>query len=322
MRDRFNNPISASSTQQQTWSFDGFNDAHPALSRQPNPFHSRHRTTANDQPSVDPLPPLQIERRRPLIPNDESGPAWHNPSARRSSLQDPNSSRQARWYSNINITPAQREAVLRNRREPIPYALGTREEVQSDDYVSPVAAMFGRAWNRYRGAEEQRATLRSEIANGAESPADPSLNLLGTHPPQWEFEAIMNERRRVSEQERREQLRQMLANHEAAQDPSFHSEENPIDVQASRPPPLENDEMTANIACRVCHEQKIDTLLEPCMHLAMCRWCTEVLQERTRRYRENSSNPLYTSLHPQDDRLRCPICRRNVAQARRVFLAL
>jgi hypothetical protein len=41
------------------------------------------------------------------------------------------------------------------RTEPV-YPLGTREDVENPDYQSPVGAMFGRAWDRYRTAEEMR----------------------------------------------------------------------------------------------------------------------------------------------------------------------
>lgn len=43
---------------------------------------------------------------------------------------------------------------------------GTREEIQSDDYQSPIAGLYARAWDRYRQAERQR---REGI-----DPADPS----------------------------------------------------------------------------------------------------------------------------------------------------
>ena len=327
MRDRRINPFSARNAQQQSWSLDGVNEIEPPGGRQPNPIRHRHRTSTVDRRSDSPLPSLQIGRRRPLITSDGNRQTWHNPSGRRCNQQRHNASRIATLQSNSGNLPAQHEAVSPVRGQPISSALGTREEIQSDDYVSPVAAMFGRAWHRYRGAEEQRAALRVGIENVAGSATDTTLDLLGTNPPQYEvpaqqLEAAMNDRRRTSERELRERFQRILSFREALADPSFHAEDNPIDFQTSRPPPLESEEMTANIACRVCHEQKIDTLLEPCMHLAICHWCSEVLQERTRRYRSNSSNPLYTSLHPQDDRLRCPICRRNVAQARKVFLAL
>ena len=327
MAERRTNPFSVPSTQQPTWSFDGVNDPQSSPLRTPNPIHHHHLTVVEDQPNGSPLSSLQIGRRRPLSTTDGDRWGWHNPSRGRANQQDRRSRRNANPRSHSNNNSAQREATLQNRRPPIPYPLGTREEVQSDDYVSPVEAMMSRAWGRYREAEEQRAASRGGAMNAAESPTNVTLNMLGTNPPQHpdpaqRFETAMNDRRRASEQEFRDRFQQILSFREDLHDPSFHSEDNPIDVQTSRPQPLDTEELTANIACRVCHEQKIDTLLEPCMHLAICHWCSEVLQERTRRYRAIISNPLYTSLHPQDIRLRCPICRRNVAQARRVFLGL
>ncbi|OCL08368.1 hypothetical protein AOQ84DRAFT_376831 [Glonium stellatum] len=52
-------------------------------------------------------------------------------------------------------------------RENMTRVFGTREEIQSDDYQSPIAGLYTRAWDRYRQAEQQR---RSGII-----PADPSI---------------------------------------------------------------------------------------------------------------------------------------------------
>ena len=41
-------------------------------------------------------------------------------------------------------------------RENVTRVFGTREEIQSDDYQSPIAGLYTRAWDRYRQAEQQR----------------------------------------------------------------------------------------------------------------------------------------------------------------------
>lgn len=64
------------------------------------------------------------------------------------------------------VTPRRRESqplgqseVLAQRaRERFARVFGTREEVEQDDYVSPLASMYGRAYQRFREAEERRAS--------------------------------------------------------------------------------------------------------------------------------------------------------------------
>lgn len=46
------------------------------------------------------------------------------------------------------------------RRSEQHFPLGTREDVQQDDYVSPIFGMFNRAWGRYRDAEDARQAAR------------------------------------------------------------------------------------------------------------------------------------------------------------------
>ena len=59
-----------------------------------------------------------------------------------------------------------RRLTERLLRENMTRVFGTREEIQSDDYQSPIAGLYTRAWDRYRQAERQR---REGI-----DPADPS----------------------------------------------------------------------------------------------------------------------------------------------------
>ncbi|OCK89117.1 uncharacterized protein K441DRAFT_585566 [Cenococcum geophilum 1.58] len=53
-------------------------------------------------------------------------------------------------------------------RENVTRVFGTREEIQSDDYQSPIAGLYTRAWDRYHQAEQQR---REDV-----NPADPSAS--------------------------------------------------------------------------------------------------------------------------------------------------
>ncbi|KAF1847520.1 uncharacterized protein K460DRAFT_402869 [Cucurbitaria berberidis CBS 394.84] len=50
-----------------------------------------------------------------------------------------------------------RAAQLQLTRERFARVFGSREDVQQDDYESPLTTMYGRAYDRYRQAEERRA---------------------------------------------------------------------------------------------------------------------------------------------------------------------
>ncbi|KAF1941936.1 hypothetical protein EJ02DRAFT_454773 [Clathrospora elynae] len=52
---------------------------------------------------------------------------------------------------------ARREAELQRARERFARVFGSREELQQDDYESPLTQMYGRAYDRYRQAEERRS---------------------------------------------------------------------------------------------------------------------------------------------------------------------
>ncbi|KAF1834939.1 hypothetical protein BDW02DRAFT_466871, partial [Decorospora gaudefroyi] len=50
-----------------------------------------------------------------------------------------------------------REAQVQRARERFARVFGSREELQQDDYESPLTQMYSRAYDRYRQAEERRA---------------------------------------------------------------------------------------------------------------------------------------------------------------------
>lgn len=207
----------------------------------------------------------------------------------------------------------------RRQRRAIANPFGTREEIESEGYQSPVADLFGRAWNRYREAQEATRAARTRAEDERRTAGD--VGVLGTGPPPFhgvDLDTAMAQHRLEDSTDERElmmafgaSLRQRQRDH-----PHAHPRVNPIDQQSSRPPPLETQQMTISIACKICCEQKVDTLLEPCMHVAICHWCSELIRDRARRRRRQR-------LPGMDDegRWRCPICRHDVTQSRRVYLA-
>ena len=283
--------IALQSVQAPSWSFDGFASQRPISYRGPPP------------------PP------RP-------GPPPEREDSQRETVESHTSPRPPRHPSDQvggNVDLIHRPSTRRRRHRPIPNPFGTREEIESEGYQSPVAIMFGRAWNRYREAED--AARQSErIREERRINGDPEL--FGTAPPQhqtvdveaarslhrwWDLhQSIGGGRSLTLEEALREQELRALHGHPPRA--------NPIDEQSSRPPPLSAEEMTVSIACKICCEQKVDTLLQPCMHIAICHWCSELLRRRAQEQRRHTRVP-------GEDRLKCPICRADVTTARRVYLA-
>lgn len=191
------------------------------------------------------------------------------------------------------------------RQRPILNPFGTREEVEADDYQSPVADLFGRAWGRYHNVQLANQT---RLAHEEDIQAVGDVGILGTAPPQ--HEGIDLQTAMALDHHRSAGRLHVLAVEEAMRERDnleVPPPINPIDDQSSRPPPLGSEEMMVSVACKICCEQKVDTLLEPCMHVAICRWCSALVKDSVRRG--------YTN------RWRCPICRRGILQTRRIFLA-
>ncbi|KAK5046246.1 hypothetical protein LTR84_008389 [Exophiala bonariae] len=269
----------------------------------------------------------------PVLPIRRRGEATSESLPSPSSIHQnrPNRSAQSR-----NLTAP----LPRARRSPIPNPFGTREEIEADNYESPLQGMFTRAWSRYRAAEEIRRS--NPIAPDSEIGRDSNHDGLETHANEPEgsirqqsFEAMMMQQMATLNFELDAhttllrdlpQSALLRAGMTAAQTTELgaHAQSlehetqrtnrgpvNPIDTQTSRPAARNPEELTVSVACQICREQVVDTLLEPCMHIALCRWCSEIIQQQSRRVRH---------AHQQNG-WKCPICRRRVVNARRVYLS-
>jgi hypothetical protein len=75
--------------------------------------------------------------------------------------------------------------------------------------------------------------------------------------------------------------------------------------QNDRPEPKETEELTLNMECKVCMAQLIDTVLLPCGHAILCRWCADQ-QFPTHKGHIKSKAP-------------CPMCRETVRQRNRIY---
>lgn len=76
-----------------------------------------------------------------------------------------------------------------------------------------------------------------------------------------------------------------------------------------RPAPKEVAEMTVKLDCKICMSQVVDTVIMPCGHAVLCRWCADLL--------------IPSSLGDATrcaESVRCPICRAGVSRKVRQIL--
>jgi hypothetical protein len=259
-------------------------------------------------------------------------------------------------HDNYTATTSNRASSSATQELPQPSQLtgvaptnpfGTREEWESPDYQSPLGLMFNRAWTRYRDAEDQRRVHETEIQDRMTrvsiSDQSAAMSQPGTldqthrhprHQTDTIWAAGYAARFGDSSEEELQRIQAMAARlnsqhgHPLSDYPLYITERyrqpspersNPIDTQASRPAALEPAEMTANIACRICEEQKIDCITLPCYHMTMCHWCAEIMRSDARRARRDPDNPFLRQLRGEG--WNCPICRKGVEGTRRVYLA-
>lgn len=192
-------------------------------------------------------------------------------------------------------------------RRQIPNPFGTREEIESEEYQSPLTQMFGRAWNRYR---EHEANRQQSASLEIQMDLEPSTN----NDNDLDFQA----RRGPFALDLLTPTAQLLPTAESFLAIPRGEPINPIDQQSTRPPALGPADLIISVACRICCEQMVDTLLEPCMHVAICHWCSEVIRAQGQRRR---NMPRHNNTGRLERGWKCPICRRDVMQARRVFLS-
>ncbi len=71
-----------------------------------------------------------------------------------------------------------------------------------------------------------------------------------------------------------------------------------------RPPPMEPESMMLDMACSICKEHIIDTVVIPCGHAVMCNWCAD-LHVPSRKHDKSI---------PRDRSVKCPMCRTRIKQ--------
>ena len=243
-----------------------------------------------------------------------------------------------------------RERLRRIRRQQITAGnfarvFGTREDVNNEDYVSPITSMFIRQaqWGR-QNAERQRmlqeqtdalrnfADIREQIAPDAQEDevarATQAVEAVHreisrqpvTGPPQYigDSHTFLPPSEALSDLPHTTRLDSIRASLRANPS-SFPSYLLPraaplepsfpgLDGDA-RPAPRPENEMHAKLECKICLQQVADTACLPCGHLSMCEWCAEQWVPT----REGDKT------RPRDKGVRCPCCRARVKSRVRIY---
>ncbi|OJD11060.1 hypothetical protein AJ78_08095 [Emergomyces pasteurianus Ep9510] len=109
-----------------------------------------------------------------------------------------------------------------------------------------------------------------------------------------------------NEAERRRRILESLGSHVEPATPTKG-----LDNQNDgRPEPKEAEELTVNLECKACMSQLIDTVVLPCGHAVLCRWCADQHMPSSR---VDKTKPRGSAT--------CPMCRKPVKQKIRIFLS-
>ncbi|KAI9652180.1 MAG: hypothetical protein M1831_007161 [Alyxoria varia] len=214
--------------------------------------------------------------------------------------------------------------ITRNTRtaQQLERVFGTREEIrqQGANYVSPVASLFARAYERHRIAEEVRAEERRADDNSSRH--RDLLEQMSHYRRMNRRHALYNLRSQADTQSM--SPGETNAGEDAAHNPtpgadesgsSSSLDEDPATLQTldndDRPPPMADKDLIVKLNCRICFSQRADTAVLPCGHLTMCSYCAAIAIPSKPNDR---TQPLARS--PP-----CPLCRKTVKKIARIYLS-
>ncbi|EGE79822.2 C3HC4 zinc finger domain-containing protein [Blastomyces dermatitidis ATCC 18188] len=111
----------------------------------------------------------------------------------------------------------------------------------------------------------------------------------------------------ADERERRRRILESLRGNNREPSPPVKGLDSAED---GRPEPKETEELTINLECKACMSQLIDTVVLPCGHAVLCRWCADQHMPSSRM---DKTKPRSAAT--------CPVCRQNVRQKIRIYLS-
>lgn len=133
--------------------------------RRPENRLRRRRLTSEDERPTQPQQSLEDALDSLLEDgSDDETPEDSSPTTLdRPTSNDPVTPQQQQQQPANPMGPLSQAASRRQRaQERFARVFGTVEDVQQDDYESPLSNMYNRAWNRYRQAEDLRAADNTE----------------------------------------------------------------------------------------------------------------------------------------------------------------
>jgi Zinc finger, C3HC4 type (RING finger) len=215
---------------------------------------------------------------------------------------------------------AQRERQQRIA-ERMTRIFGTHEEIQSEEYVSPIAGMFNRAWGRYRNLEELRhaqgnpAAINRFLDSEQESalwlrlpPFTAGITMLDSHLQQRVLQHMDLQRSTIGNGDPQTQ---------SDRDGGIASEQRTfLDGEAQypgldgdgRPEPMNDEQLTVKLDCKVCLTQRASIACLPCGHLGLCQWCADQIIPVKETDKTQPRQPK-----------RCSICRKWVKRRVQIF---
>lgn len=132
--------------------------------RRPENRLRRRRLTSEDERSAEPQQSLE-DALDSLLEADSDNETLEdtNPTTLDIPTSNDPETPQQQQQPPAPIGPTSQAASRRQRaQERFARVFGTVEDVQQDNYESPLSNMYNRAWNRYRQAEDLRATDNTE----------------------------------------------------------------------------------------------------------------------------------------------------------------
>ncbi|PVI04398.1 hypothetical protein DM02DRAFT_556207 [Periconia macrospinosa] len=198
-------------------------------------------------------------------------------------------------------------------RERLTRVFGTREDVQREDYESPLSTLYNRAEARYQQAEARRATGDTTAPSTDGMSARERQNI--EEQILW---GVLTESRSAANQAGNQSgdpteisnstldalVARITRNRRIPRPPSpTQTLDNP-----ERPPPLTEAQMTKNLACQVCYVQIANIAVVPCGHMVMCQWCADVVVPV--RHNHFPARPS-----------KCPMCRKGIKQRFKIHTA-
>ncbi|PGH13929.1 hypothetical protein AJ79_03344 [Helicocarpus griseus UAMH5409] len=231
----------------------------------------------------DPAPSIPYSSSPP-----ESQPSVSNPNPRRRPLHGPAASPSSSGLANAFAYPANRRRSRRSQDGGSSQSGATsRIDTQRPSHRHAYHQTYNPVLFGPSGPPREQNISSSHLArliySGAlPHPDDPDIVYLG------------------NDAERRRRFLQSLSSPQVEPVPPTKGLDNQND---GRPEPKDGEELMVNLECKACMSQLIDTVVLPCGHAVLCRWCAD----------QHMPSSGMDKTKPRGS-ASCPMCRKPVKQ--------